>query len=120
MEAKPQIEMVVGQRYWATRPYGYNGKELDRGQVFVAEPCRGNLRLGRYGYVGLVHKRAELYQCDTCGAEFIDEPCRRAHYEKRHRVRELTPFEEDTREEREERMLAEVAPVGRPEALAAS
>lgn len=113
MQARQDIEVEPGQRYAATRPYGYNGKELDRGQVFTAQPCRGNEKLGRLGYVGEVPKKAQLYQCSACGAEFVDEPCRRSHYKRQHDRRPLDPAAEDQEAEAEEKLLEQLAPIGK-------
>lgn len=97
---------------WAKRPFDYAGKSLDRGQVFEFGGHRNDEKLERLGYVTPVEKKATLHECSACGAQFIGIAERTGHYEKRHVERELTPAQEDSRDEREERRLNEVAPLG--------
>jgi len=96
---------------WAKRPFDYNGQSLDRGQVFTLAGARNDEKLLRLGYVDAWDGKAkDLHECAACGAQFVGGNERQGHYEKRH-LRVLTPAEEDARVEREERFLAEVAPL---------
>lgn len=102
---------MAGSKVWAKRPIGYNSQEIDRGQVFELAGARNDEKLLRLGYVEeWPGKPKDLVECAACGAQFIGGDERRGHYEKRH-VRVLSPEEEDSRAEREERFLAEVAPL---------
>lgn len=98
-------------RCYARRPFGYDGKELDRGQVFMVVGAPNDEKLGRLGFMVPLEGRVQLYTCAECGAEFVGEPERRGHGDKRHLSRPLSPFEEDQRAEREERFLQQAAPL---------
>jgi hypothetical protein len=56
-------------------------------------------------------RRAETYRCAHCGAEFIGIGERTGHGDARHKVRDLTPDEEDALIERRERIEQELAPL---------
>lgn len=99
------------QRYFARRPMGYSGRELDRGQVFMPVGALNDERLERLGYMAPLDKAEPAYACASCGAEFTGEPERRGHGDKRHRAAPLNPFEEDRLAEREERFLEQAAPL---------
>ena len=102
---------MAGSKVWAKRPIGYGTQEIDRGQVFELAGARNDQKLLRLGYVEeWAGKSKDLVECAACGAQFIGGDERRGHYEKRH-VRVLSPEEEDARADREERFLAEVAPL---------
>ena len=97
--------------WWAKRPFDYGELSLDRGQIFSLKGARNDSKLDRLGYIAPFEgKPKDLVECAACGAQFIGGDERRGHYEKRH-VRVLSPEEEDARTEREERFLAEVAPL---------
>lgn len=98
-------------RYSARRPFDYAGQSLDRGQVFQLIGAPNDEKLIRLGYVAELPTKAEVFTCGVCGAEFIDMGSRTHHGDKRHRVRELDPREEDLREEREEKQLETLAPL---------
>ena len=101
----------MGSKVWAKRPIGYGSQEIDRGQVFDLAGARNDEKLLRLGYIAPFEgKPKDLVECAACGAQFIGGDERRGHYEKRH-VRVLSPEEEDARSDREERFLAEVAPL---------
>jgi len=106
----------MAKRYWAKRSFEYNGKELDRGQITELAGAKNDEKLVRLGYFGVVdsafQKHAETFACAECGAEFIGFAERDAHGKKRHSGRALSPVQEDARQEREEKMLQEVAPLG--------
>ena len=98
-------------KVWAKRPIGYNGQDIDRGQVFTLAGARNDEKLVRLGYVEPWDGKArDLHECAACGAQFIGGNERQGHYERRH-LRVLTPEEEDARAERDERFLNEVAPL---------
>ncbi len=102
---------MAGSKVWAKRPIGYGSQEIDRGQVFELAGARNDEKLLRLGYIAPFEgKPKDLVECAACGAQFIGGDERRGHYEKRH-VRVLSPEEEDARSDREERFLAEVAPL---------
>lgn len=114
------IGHTTGIRAWAKRPFTYDGRPLDRGQVFRMIGARNDRRLLELNYCGLVADGDDLYTCALDGAEFIDLATRDAHgrrvEDERRRAdagRPLTPMEEDQRADRLEKQLAEVAPVGR-------
>lgn len=96
--------------YWATRPFGYVGLELDRGQIFEMTGARNDEKLVRLGYVQQYTGKAnDLVECAVCGGRFIGHNERIQHHEKRHVARD--PWAEDEMAEREERRLAEIAPL---------
>ena len=98
-------------KVWAKRPIGYNGQDIDRGQVFTLAGARNDEKLVRLGYDEPWDGKArDLHECNACGAQFVGGNERQGHYEKRH-LRVLTPAEEDARIDREERFLNEVAPL---------
>ena len=98
-------------KVWAKRPIGYNGQNIDRGQVFDLVSARNDEKLVRLGYVEVwAGKAKDLHDCAACGAQFIGGNERQGHYERRH-LSVLTPEEEDARAERDERFLNEVAPL---------
>jgi len=99
------------KKYWARRPFDYAGKELDRGQIVELIGARNDEKLVRLGYVAPVERKAEIYQCAVCGAEFIGLAERTHHGDKRHSGKVLTPEEEDRQAEREERLMEELAPL---------
>lgn len=109
---------IPEKKFIARRPIGYDGTQLDRGQVFVLTGARNDEKLVRLGYIGPLSKRDETYACGECGAEFIGIAERNAHGDERHRTRELTPYEEDQRLERQERLLETVAPLHLDKTLA--
>jgi len=102
---------MATKKYWAKRPFGYAGVELDRGQVFELVGARNDEKLIRLGYIAPVERKAETYRCAECGAEFIGLAERTHHGDKRHSGKALTPEEEDRMVEREERLMEELAPL---------
>lgn len=75
-------------RYFARRgPFGYGSHDvLDRGQVIILERLANDEKLVRLGYLEPLSENVETYTCAECGAEFIGEPERRGHGDRRHRV----------------------------------
>lgn len=99
-------------RVWAKRPFGYGTfPRLSRGQVFELSRQPNDEKLLRLGYVEELRKNVTTFQCAVCGAEFIGESERLSHGQTVHATRVRTPFEEDQLLEREEKLLAEVAPL---------
>lgn len=98
-------------RFFARRPFDYAGAALDRGQILRLQGARNDEKLTRLGYVAAVESDATTYTCAECGATFIDIATRSGHGQTRHRARPLTPGEEDAHEERQEALLAQVAPL---------
>jgi len=102
----------MAQKAIARRPFDYAGKALDRGQVFELVGSRNDEKLLRLRYVEeWKGKEKDLHECAACGALFIGGNEREGHYERRHVRVTLSPDEEDRRIDREERMLAEIAPL---------
>jgi hypothetical protein len=95
----------------ARQPFDYGRLALDRGQVFTLAGAPNDEKLVRLGFVTQLESRATTYECGKCGGVFAGIAERTAHGKKRHPDRLLTPEEEDEREEREERMLDQVAPL---------
>lgn len=103
---------MATEYYWARRPFTYAGTDLDRGQILTLTGARNDDKLTRLGYLDAYNgKVRDLVECTECGAKFISHDARIAHHEKRHRDRELTPHQEDSRIDREEKMLEAVAPL---------
>ncbi|MFA9204994.1 MAG: hypothetical protein ACEQSH_00915 [Bacteroidia bacterium] len=99
-------------RYVARRGgFQYSGQPLDRGQVLTLAGATNDEKLIRLGYVVLLERNTDLYTCAECGQEFIGISERTGHGDLRHRRRELSPDEEDARDERMERQQEQVAPL---------
>lgn len=107
------------QRYIAKRPFGYGRiAMLDRGQVFELDNQPNDEKLIRLGYVNEFPAGYETYTCAECGSEFVGTSERSAHGRERHVERDLTPQEEEERSDRQERMLAQVAPLNLDKTIA--
>jgi hypothetical protein len=98
-------------RMVARQPFDYGRLALDRGQVFTLAGAPNDEKLTRLGYVIPLERDATTYECGKCGGVFNGIAERTAHGKKRHPDRVLTPEEEDERDEREERMLDQAAPL---------
>jgi len=110
--ARPQDGPSDEPRYFARRGgFDYAGQPVDRGLVLWLVGALNDEKLVRLGYVAELPPKAETYRCAVCGAEFIGIGERTAHGDARHRVRDLTPDEEDAREERRERIENDLAPL---------
>src|ERR1051325_4287518 len=72
------------KKMWAKRPIGYNGKELDRGQVFELEGAANDEKLVRLGYVAELPRDVRPVECGVCGGKFYDESMRAGHGSLRH------------------------------------
>ncbi len=118
--------------YWARRPFGYSGQDLDRGQIVAMTGAINDEKLIRLGYVLSVLPDDRPHACRFCPARFIDLETLNAHGAKRHRDRD-EDLDVDTtgrvvgryasgatidetagrvqQLEREERLMNEVAPL---------
>lgn len=81
--------MTIGEMVYATRPFGYNGKQLDPRQVVNLGGCRNDEKLMGMGYFAPVQKpgkgkKVELWQCGVCGENFLTESDRFIHGNNRH------------------------------------
>ncbi|MGA9772355.1 MAG: hypothetical protein WBV94_25200 [Blastocatellia bacterium] len=104
---------MANRKMWARRPIGYNGRQLDRGQVFELENAPNDEKLVRLGYVAELPRDTKPVECGVCGGKFYDENMRAAHGKERHpdRFRELSDEELEQEEDRRERLLEKVAPL---------
>lgn len=99
-------------RYWARRGgFDYMGRSVDRGMLVQLANARNDEALIRLGYVTLLETGAETYRCAECGAEFVGISERTHHGDLRHRERDLSPDEEDARDERMEKLQEQIAPL---------
>ena len=97
---------------WARRPFTYNGRDLDRGEIFELQKMRNDEKLVRLGYVNEARKTGPRHDCRGCERTFADEILRDGHFRRRHRSQqEMNPHEEDRAIAREEKKLGEVAPL---------
>jgi hypothetical protein len=80
--------------YFARRPLGYNGEDLDRGQIVAFTGQRNDEKLIRLGYVLSLLPGDSQFQCRKCAAKFIDQQSREWHGQKRHEAddRPEVPF----------------------------
>lgn len=136
---RPRDEREAPDRrrlYFARRPFGYAGKDLDREQLVKLTGQRNDAKLVDLKYLALAPDGTRPYPCRVCGAEFLSQASRDAHGQRRHEpkpVPRMDPqydgeseqeFEErraafladvaaleDAEIDREERMLDEVAPI---------
>ena len=67
----------------ALRTFDYNGRHLDRGQVFTFEGCPGDARLRDLRYV-VEHDGGTLYECPQCSERFNVAGLRDGHARTRH------------------------------------
>lgn len=95
------------KKYYARRPFKYNGEKLARGQVFELIGARNDEKLVGLGYVGEVDPSIELYAYEDTGIEFVgirernaygDAVAQRRNLE---RYGQLTPEMEDQLAEQE-------------------
>ena len=108
--------MSTQKSYWARRPFDYSDDVgYDRGE-FIG-PLGGltnDEALIRLQYVGEFKSKAanpRLFPCRECGKKFIEEALREMHGRTRHRARTLSPEQAERAEDKEERMLEQVAPL---------
>lgn len=102
----------MAEQYFARRPFGYGRYGfLDRGRVVELLGAPNDEKLTRLGYLEKLDGRTATCECGECGSIFIGDAERAAHGRERHVRRELSPFEEDQRAERQEKMLNQIAPL---------
>lgn len=77
-----------GTLYWARRPFGYAGLDLDRGQVVSFRGLVNDEKLIRLGYVLSLLPKDRPHKCRYCPAQFIDLSTLDAHGKKRHAEKE--------------------------------
>lgn len=111
--------------YWARRPFGYDGDDLDRGQVLGLRGQVNDRKLDRLGYIVALRKTDEVMPCRYCAAQFIDLNTLNAHGAKRHTDKERradVPFSqrgatvddtaaESQQFEREQAQMDQIAPL---------
>lgn len=76
--------------FWARRPFGYEGAELDRGQLVALIGARNDKKLDRLGYVIALRRTDQVFPCRHCPAQFVDLNTLNAHGDRRHGA-ELRP-----------------------------
>jgi hypothetical protein len=77
--------MAIGDKVFATKPFGYNGQTLDPRQVVELAGCRNDEKLVRMGYFNPMPKgKVETFKCGVCGAIFVTEGDRFIHGNRRH------------------------------------
>lgn len=98
-------------------PMGYNGQQLDRGQVFEGREAVNRQKLLELKYMAPFEgKEDELVVCNGCGGQFISDGFRTGHGNLRHQVFN-DPLAEDAAFERLDRELSAAPPVGKPETI---
>jgi hypothetical protein len=111
---------MAKEQYWARRPFGYAGIDLDRGQLFALVGARNDEKLVRLGYCEKLERTLkDINECGTCGSKFIDVGTRDGHVLTRHSQREdieavpagIGEGLEDKTGDRREAYLQEVAPL---------
>jgi len=103
---------MASKKMWAKRPFGYNRKELDRGQVFELEGAANDEKLVRLGYVAELSRDVRPVECGECGAKFVDESMRGGHGNKRHVDRfAKSEAELEAEADSEERRMNTLAPL---------
>lgn len=77
--------------FWARRPFGYGGKDLDRGQKIALTGLVNDQKLNRLGYIVPLLPTDKLFPCRYCDAEFVDLNTLNAHGDKRHANKDQRP-----------------------------
>lgn len=77
--------------YFARRPFGYNGVDLDRGQIFALGGLVNDAKLNRIGYMVPLVPTDQMFPCRYCKAKFVDLNTLNAHGAKRHRDKDRRP-----------------------------
>ena len=85
----PERETPRNVDMWATRPFGYGGIELDRGQVFRLKGMRNDKILVDLGYCQPAGQ--DRFACRICGGEFIDLGALDGHGRSRHEPKRIGP-----------------------------
>lgn len=108
--AKAKKQAPVTPRFIARRPFDYNGKALDYGQVFEMAGAVNDEKLLRLEYVKLFDPvEHDTVICPGCGGEFIGHDAKIDHVRFRHQ--ELTAAEEEELIDRREKKLETLAPI---------
>lgn len=128
---------LAAGKYFARRPFGYNGQQFDREQVLQLVGLVNDAKLVDLKYLAPLPTNATLYECPKCPGKFLSMSARNTHVDKRHapqrpkavmdarfrgeseqeyEARERAflaqvQSEEDATLEREERVLNQVAPL---------
>lgn len=76
--------MAASPRYAAKKPFVYGGQTLDQGQVVELRGLPNDDRLVKLGFFWEVPRKAQIYTCGLCGAEFLQDYQRTKHGEMRH------------------------------------
>lgn len=98
--------------YIARRPFKYGPNNLDAGQVLELGGLRNDDVLTRVGYLEPYASKSKPVECNQCGQKFIDLGALQRHGARAHTAKTaMNPMEEDRLAEREERTLAEIAPL---------
>lgn len=111
--------------YWARRPFGYLGADLDRGQIIALQGGINDKKLDRLGYIIALRRSDEVFLCRYCPSKFVDLNTLNAHGARRHSDKDLraqVPFsprgatvDENAAEtqqfEREQKMADQIAPL---------
>lgn len=75
---------MTREHWYATRPFGYGGRQLDRGQVIELAGLVNDQKLILARYLLECPPGQETATCAHCGAEFVSVGYRRAHGDLRH------------------------------------
>ena len=79
------------KKFVSMRTFDYNSKPLDRGQVFQFVGLGGDARLRDLKYVVELDANSTLYECPSCGAQFIQMGLRDGHAKSRHSNTRFVP-----------------------------
>lgn len=72
------------KRYYARIPFGYQGKDLDRGQIFNMVGLINDEKLIRVEYAKELNAADPVAHCGVCQAQFISDRLRTEHAKLRH------------------------------------
>lgn len=102
--------------YFARRPFGYGGQDLDREQILKLKGLINDEQIDRIGYIAEVPHGVTFVTCRSCGVQFLSMSARDAHARKRHEPPppppEMEPRQdEETETEYEDRKRAFLAQV---------
>lgn len=77
---------TAGKRVASGMAMGYNGKRVERGEVFILDGAIHDTKLFEHNYIKLFEGEAE--DCDICQKSFASEGHMRNHQREQHPVRE--------------------------------
>lgn len=89
-QSGPEREAPRDVEMWATREMGYDGQQLERGQVFRLKGLRNDKLLSAMDYC-LPIETPERYPCRVCGAVFMDPWQLEGHGKHRHEQKRVGP-----------------------------